>query len=162
MKSFESNLQDNRLPLHPEVDQCRTGPATPEERHFPSSSARDGATCVLTSPIMETSAGRARSRGFNLYDFTASLYLILPLLLRAASLHRTAKIDGGRIKEGHPPPYETSLSYTLREEEMWGSVHRGSRPQWGISPGSKEGQEGCRSKKNTGQECQTQKTTRHS
>lgn len=46
MKSFESNLQDNGLLHRPEVDQWRAGPGRPErERHFPSSSARDGATC---------------------------------------------------------------------------------------------------------------------
>lgn len=36
MKSFESNLQDNRLLLYPELDQCWVGPRRPEERHFSS------------------------------------------------------------------------------------------------------------------------------
>lgn len=45
MKSFESNLKDNRLLLYPEVDQCWVGAGRPEERYFPSSSTRDEATC---------------------------------------------------------------------------------------------------------------------
>lgn len=42
MKSFKSNLQDNGLLLCPEVNQCCAEVGRPEERHFPSSSPRDG------------------------------------------------------------------------------------------------------------------------
>lgn len=39
-------------------------------------------------------------------------------LLHPASLHHTVKMDWERMKEGRPLPYESSLSYTLREEEF--------------------------------------------
>lgn len=56
MKRFESNLHGNRLLLCPEVDQCLAKVAGLEERHFPSSSARDGATCI--SSIIQTGQGQ--------------------------------------------------------------------------------------------------------
>lgn len=68
-------------------------------------------------------------------------------LLHAASFCHTAKIDGKCIKGGHPLPYESSLSYTLREEETE-RCSRGIPLTVGkIYSSSKEGQEGCWSKK---------------
>lgn len=57
------------------------------------------------------------------------------------------KIDGKSIKEGDPLAYKSSLSYTQREKETQRGVHWESHPQWGLSTSSKEGQEGCWSKK---------------
>lgn len=146
-KSFESNLQDNRLLLRPEVNQCCAEVGRPKERHFPSSSARDGATFNLTSFIIKTSTRQSRGlQSLSLWYYCQSA--LHPFsLLHTASLCHTAKIDGNSMKEGHPLPRVSSLSYTGREEKTQRGVHWGSRTQWGISQSSKEGQEGCWSKK---------------
>lgn len=100
MKSFESNLQDNRLLLCPEVDQwINVGPGRLGERHFPSSSPKDGATC---SSIMETSTVQCSPRASISVSDKSVLHPFS--LLHAASLCRTARIDGKCIKEGHPLP----------------------------------------------------------
>lgn len=146
-KSFESNLQDNRLLLRPEVNQCCAEVGRPKERHFPSSSARDEATFNLTSFIIKTSTRQSRGlQSLSLWYYCQSA--LHPFsLLHTASLCHTAKIDGNSMKEGHPLPHVSSLSYTGREEKTQRGVHWGSRTQWGISQSSKEGQEGCWSKK---------------
>lgn len=74
------------------------------------------------------------------------------------SLCLTAEINWKCIKEGHPLPYESSLSCTVREgnERQWGVIHRDSDPLGILSRvenslSAKEGKEGhqpqkCRSR----------------
>lgn len=79
MKSFESNLQDNRLPLYPEMDQCWTRQARRKTFSF-FICWRWGHLC-LTSSIAEDECRAAQSKGFSLclYNITASLHFILYL-----------------------------------------------------------------------------------
>lgn len=100
MKSFENNLQGNRL-YCPEVAQCFVVLGRPEESHFPSSSARVGTACTQPRPLLR----RVRCRVVHGLQYLFSVILLQVCtspFLSTDSFCRTAKIDGRCIKQVHP------------------------------------------------------------
>lgn len=150
MKSFESNLQGNRLLLLSRGRSMRSHSGQGQKREtLSSSAARDGGHLHLTSSIIETSAGQRGPGGFHicLHDMTSYLH---PVALPPPSTARTHE-------QLTSSSCESPLSYPPREEEAEGTVRRGG-------PLSHADCFPKRSRRNAGpgQECQTQNTTRHS
>lgn len=107
MKSFESNLQDNRLLLYPEVDQCWAGSDRPEERDIFLLHLLEGGHLRLTSSITETRAGQRSPRA----SISASM-ILLPV----------------RTSSFLPAPLCLSLSLS---KDRWKAYTKGSpTPLW--------------------------------
>lgn len=156
MKSFESNLQGNRLLLLSRGRSMRGHTGQGQERKtFSFFSGQRWGHLHLTSSIIETSAGQRGPGGFNicLHDMTSYLHFT-PSHCCLPPLRTQMKKS---TREGSPVPL-VRVHYLTR---------RGRKRQRGLFAGGPLSHADFfpkRSRRNAGpgQECQTQNTTRHS